>query len=103
MRAMEAAGPATSPAASSVTARVFMSSTARAEQVCGQSSVAVPGRSEASASSRCNAALKAALKRSSVSPVTTHTLQACVLRDDGAQRASSRISRTSSFGTACDV
>ena len=103
MRAMEAAGPEASPAASSVSARVFISATARSEQAFGQSLVAVPARSEASASSRSSAALNAVLKRSSASPVTTQTLHAWVLRDDGAQRASSRISRTSSWGTGCDV
>ena len=61
---------------------------------------AVPARSEASSSSRSSAALNAALKRSSASPVTTQTFHAWVLRDDGAQRASSRISRTSSSGPA---
>ncbi len=96
MRAIEAAGPDASPAASSVSARVFISATARAEHACGQSLVAVPARSEASDSSRSSAALKAVLKRSRAAPLTTQTLHAWVLRDDGAQRASSRISRTSS-------
>ena len=103
MRASEASGPEASPAASSVAARVLMSSTARAEQACGHSSVAVPGRSEASSSSRASAALNAVLNRSRASPVTTQMLQAWVLRDDGAQRASSRISRMRSWGTGAAV
>ena len=92
-------GPEASPAASSVSARVFISATARSEQACGQSLVAVPSRSEASASSRSSEALNALLKRSSASPVTTQTLQAWVLRDDGARRAWSRIPLMSSGET----
>ena len=43
------------------------------------------------------------MNRSRASPPSTQTLHACVLRDDGAQRASSRISRTRLSGTGSGV
>jgi hypothetical protein len=94
MRAMAVSVSVPKPAAARVALRLSMSCFVRSEHAAGQS--AAGRKSGAAGSSRRTACLKRSLKWSRASPVTTHTLQACVLRHDGDQRAASRISVMSS-------
>ncbi len=95
MRAMAVSVSVPKPAAARVALRLSMSCFVRSEHAAGQS--AAGRKSGAAGSSRRTACLKRCLKWSRASPVTTHTLQACVLRHDGDHaRAASRISVMSS-------